>query len=157
MTYTAFDPREDIIQAIGEIDYDYNGKAYYYIPATNDIQETVKVRIYNSDEWELPPLPCIRVDLITSTKVIHSIDGNRIHHLATVHFHVFVTTGDHITPKSFISNIFNEIVNRIMENKNSISDTLFAYPVGLIDRPEEREGNRIILHRIVHIEAEQFE
>jgi len=27
----------------------------------------------------------------------------------------------------------------------------------LIDRPEEREKNRIILHKIVQIEAEQFE
>lgn len=157
MTYTAFDPRDSIIQAIGEIDYDYNGNSYYYIPATNDIGETVKVKIYNGDEWDLPPLPCIRVDLASSSKVIHNICGDRIYHTATIHFHVFVTTGANITPKDFIANICNEIVDRVMENRNSISNTLFVYPVGLVDRPEEREKNRIILHRIVQVEAEQYE
>lgn len=156
MTYTAFDPREDIIQAIGETDYDYNGNSYYYIPATNDIGETVKVRIYNGDEWELPPLPCVRVDLASSSKVIHNINGDRIYHTATIHFHVFVTTGANITPKNFITNICNEIVNRVMSNRNSIS-SVFIYPSNLIDRPEEREKNGIILHRIVQVEAEKFE
>ena len=156
MTYTAFDPRDDIIQAIGEVDYDYNGNPYYYIPATDDIGETIKVRIYNGDEWELPPLPCIRVDLASSSKVIHNINGDRIYHSATIHFHVFVTTGANITPKNFITNICNEIVNRVMSNRNSIS-SVFIYPSGLIDRPEEREKNRIILHRIVQVEAEKFE
>ena len=156
MTYTAFDPREDIIQAIGETDYDYNGNLYYYIPATNDIGETVKVRIYNGDEWELPPLPCVRVDLASSSKVIHNINGDRIYHTATIHFHVFVTTGANITPKNFITNVCNEIVNRVMSNRNSIS-SVFIYPSNLIDRPEEREKNRIILHRIVQVEAEKFE
>ena len=156
MTYTAFDPREDIIQTIGETDYDYNNNPYYYIPATNDIGETVKVRIYNGDEWELPPLPCVRVDLASSSKVIHNINGDRIYHTATIHFHVFVTTGANITPKNFINNICNEIVNRVMSNRNSIS-SIFIYPSNLIDRPEEREKNRIILHRIVQVEAEKFE
>jgi len=114
------------------------------------------VRIYNGDEWELPPLPCIRVDLASSSKVIHNINGDRIYHSATIHFHVFVTTGANITPKNFITNICNEIVNRVMSNRNSIS-SVFIYPSGLIDRPEEREKNRIILHRIVQVEAEKFE
>jgi len=157
MSYTAFDPRDNIIQTIGEIDYDYNGKPYYYIPTVNDVGETVKVKIYNGDEWNLPPLPCIRVDLASSSKVIHSICGDRIYHTATIHFHVFVTTGANITPKDFITNICNEIVDRVMENRNSVSNTLFMYPTVVVDRPEEKNENKIILHRIVQIEAERYE
>lgn len=156
MTYTIFDPREEIIKTICDTDYDYDGKEYYYIPAGNDIGDIIKVRVYNSDEMILPPMPCVRVNIVSSTKTIHDIGGGRIYHKATIHFHIFVTTGENITPKRFINNICDELINRIMGNRNAISG-IFVYPANMIDRPEESERNRIILHRIIQVEAEKFE
>jgi len=157
MTYTAFDPRDEIIDAICDVGYDDNGEAYHYVPITADDGDTIEVRVYNGDDWELPPLPCVRVDLASSPKTIRNVGGDRIQHKATIHFHVFATALPNCSAKNVMKRTLDALVGRLMANRNLIENLLAVYPTDVIDRPRERENNRIILHRILEVQAERFE
>lgn len=73
---------------------------------------------------------------------------------AYLDFDIVFTDQDHITPNTFGRNIASEIIDKIMEYRNSVSDCIFAEVINDgREIYESQSGYPIVFHRLLELKC----
>jgi len=165
MTYTAFDPRVDIINAIGySYDVDDDGVdescisfSYPDGPLKGD---TCYVPLFMPSEartGELPYFPFIELTLVDAPGRVDNVQGDTRFDKAYVDFNIYVANKDEITIKTWVKDLKDELIDRIMTYRHTVSDCTWVEPEDTGREIIETDGKRVVFHYVVSAYANRYQ
>lgn len=165
MSYSAFDPRQDIISKIG-YDYDVDGDGddesciSFSYPDGEWKGDTCYVPMFLPSECrtgELPYMPFIEVTLVDAPGEVHNISGNVRRDEAYIDFNIYATNTDKINQmKTWMVSCKNEVVDKIMQNRNDVSNCTWVEPVDTGREIIEQTGQKVIFHHVISLYAMNY-
>ena len=160
MSYTAFDPRVAIRNAIGYSRY-INDTDISTVSVIDDWGDIVYIPLWLPGEarsGNLPEMPFIEMKLVSTPASPMNIGADRREQDCYIDFHLYYANTDNITPTVFGKTVADEIVNLITTNRCSVSGVTFMEVVndGLEYEETNEDGVTIVFHRIVEVHCKNF-
>jgi len=153
---SAFDPRTAIRTAIGYERY-VNGVDRSTVSVSDDRDDTVYIPLLLPHEvhtGDVPEMPYVEMKLMNVPSYTENIGGDVHFTEAYIDFDIVFTDQDHITPSTFGANVTSEILDKVMENRHSITNCIFAEVVNDGREIYERiSGYPIVFHRLLELKC----
>jgi len=106
---------------------------------------------------DLPNMPFIEMVLVSSPASVANIGGDVREQDCYIDFNIYYTNTDHITPSIFGKTIADEIIDKITENRSSITGSYF---VEIVNDGREiievEEGKSVIFHRVLECHIKNY-
>ena len=159
MAYSSSDLRETIRSQIGYTKY-INGNDESTISVDNDVSDTVFVPMYLPGEvrtGDLPPFPFIEMTLVTSPASATNIGGDVRNMDVYLDFNIYYTDSEDITPTTFGKTVSDEIIDKITNNRCSVTGSYFVEIVNdgreII---EQVAGKSVVFHRVLECHVKNY-
>ena len=160
MSYSSFDMREAIREQIGTSKY-LNGNDEYVISIEDDYHDTIDIPLLLPGEArgdENREMPFIEMVMVTAPVEVHNVQGDVRRQEGYIDFNIYYTNTDNITPSKFGKTIADELVDKIMQNRHSVTGTYWMEVINdcreLIE--EAVSGKSVIFHRVVEIYCNNY-
>ena len=165
LSYTAFNPISDIVETIGDhwdvdgdgtnesvISFDYPDGDYKGSRCSVPMLTTAETRT-----GELPYMPFIEVTLVDSPGAVHNISGSVRRDEAYVDLNIYATNTDEINSMdTWMQACKDQIINRIMNFRNSVSNCTWVEPIDVGREIIETTGKKTIFHHVVSLYAMNY-
>jgi hypothetical protein len=149
-TYTSFDPRVAFREALGTEWYDEDNVQQYCITVTDNINQTVYVPIYLTEEVDsenLPHFPFMEMHIPPGGTVYapHDIKAATRKVESYIKIHIYFANLDNIDRTAFAKKIKDELHNLVRNNQSTTTGITFmnVEDDGLTP---EKDGGRVIFH-----------
>jgi len=156
----AFDPRSTIISQIGYTKY-LEGDDRSTVSVLDDRDDTRYLPLYLPGEartGQLPTLPFIEVNLMTSPHTTMNIAGDKKLQEIHLDFNIMYSDMDNITASTFGTDVANELCDLIFTHRCDVSGCTYMEVVNagreIIEATDEKQ---VIFHRVVEIYAMNYE
>jgi len=166
MVYNAFDPRRDIITSIG-FSYDVDGDGTdescisFAYPDGEQTGDTCYVPLFMPSEsrtGELPNTPLIELTLVDAPGRVHNVQGDVRFDEAYIDMHIYASNTDEIYQmKTWMPVCKNEIINRVMTYRNTVSNCSWVEPIDTGREQFEQTGKKVIFHHIITLYANNYD
>ena len=161
MSYYALDPRVNIRNKIGYT-YNMDDVDRSTVSVTNDWGEYVYIPLLLPGEartGNLPEMPFVEMNLITSPARALNIGGNVREQDAYIDFNLYYVNNDKITPTVFGTTVANEIIDRITDNRCSVTSCSFVEVIndGREYLEEYEGGKSVIFHKIIEVHVKYYD
>ena len=100
---------------------------------------------------ELPPMPFIELSMITSPAEAHNIGGDVRFTTAYIDFNIYYADTDEIVATEFGKTVADEIVDKVTQNRCSVTGTYFVEVIndGREIIESDTKGKNVVFHRVV--------
>jgi hypothetical protein len=166
VAYTAFDPRTDIISAIGysyDVDGDGNDESCvsFNYPDGEYTGDRCYVPLFLPSEartGELPNMPFIEVTLVDAPGRVHNVQGDVRVDEAYMDFNIYAANTDKIYQmKTWMPVCKNELVDKIMEKRHTVSNCTWVEPVDMGREMFEQTPTRVVFHHVISVYAYEYD
>jgi len=166
MSYTAYDPRRNIISTIG-YSYDVDGDDNYESCVTFSYPDgeykgdTCYVPLYTPEECrtgELPFMPFIEVTLVTALSETNNISGDTKFDEAYIDFNIYAAKNDKINSiKTWMPACKNEVVDKITTNRHNFSSCTWIEVRDSGREIIENVDKKVIFHHVISVYANSYQ
>lgn len=162
MSYAIFDPRTDLIAAFTvQRDYDNDGELEQVIVFTGTDGKKHNIPVLLEEVYKAvdnPTIPAIYLSIVSGTSDVSTF-GNSRYCRALIDVHLYYTNNTWLNISTFHKTILGTIVDGITSKSKTcaITNCLTAHVVSDVESLLETNGNDIIHHKVLTIEAKNLE
>jgi len=160
MSHTAFDPRSDIISTIGFTRY-VDGVDRSTVSVENKYGDKVFIPLLLPGEartGDLPRLPMIEVNLMSSPHSTINIGGDVKYQEAYIDFNIYYTHTSDIEPATFGVSVADELCNLITSKRNNLPIGMYMEVINSgREIIEQQDGKQVVFHRVVEVKCVNIE
>ena len=159
MAYSSLDIRETLRNAIGT-SYYMNEQDVSCVTVTDDYNDTVYIPLLMPSEarsGNVFEMPFIEMNIVDMPSRYSNIGGDVRYQEAYIDFNLYYTNTDNITPETFGKAVFDELIDRLVSNRSSISGVMVVEVISDGREIIENDGKTIVFHRVLTIKANNYD